>query len=185
MRMKLLHALAMLLTLPFLQGAVARDDLPWKFGMSPDEVRAVTRLGPYNAFRNGDLETYHGVFEGHEENFQFFFKDGKLDGIGIYLYEGTDAQVAGARWLALRSVMARRYGSMRTPDNVPPVDDSPQGGAPFVARALEIAQRDGRAQMWPLKEPDDVNVFARLGSGIVEGDRMYFVIFKYTPPTAP
>ena len=152
MRMKLLHALAMLLTLPFLQGAAASDDLPWKFGMSPDEVRAVTRLGPYNAFRNGDLETYHGVFEGHEENFQFFFKEGTLDGIGIYLYEGTDAQVAGARWLALRSVMARRYGSMRTPDNVPPVDDSPQGGAPFAGQWCssrdEHPQPDGPEIRW-------------------------------------
>jgi hypothetical protein len=183
--MKPLHVLLALLALPFFQNAIASEDLPWKFGMSPDEVRAVTRLGPYSAFRNGDLETYHGVFEGHEENFQFFFKDGKLDGIGVYLYEGTDTQIAGAHWLALRSVMARRYGSMRTPDNVPPKDDSPEGGAPFIARALEIAQRDGRAEMRPLKEPDDINVFARLGSGIIEGGRMYFVIFKYTPPIGP
>ncbi len=179
--MKLLRLLAALAA-AFALHADAAENLPWRFGMTPDDVRAMADHGPYRTFENGDLETYHGVFEGHEENFQFFFQDGKLASIGVYLYEGTDAQAAGKRWLALRQLMAARYGSLLTPDNTPPADDSLEGGASFIAHALETARRDGRAQMWPLKEPADLNVFGRLGSGMVEDERWYFVIFKYAPP---
>ena len=52
-------------------GASAVDeDLPWKAGMSPEQVRAITAFGPYSAFSNGDLETYKGCWDGHDENIQ-------------------------------------------------------------------------------------------------------------------
>ena len=34
-------------------GASAVDELPWKAGVSPEQVRAITAFGPYSAFSNG------------------------------------------------------------------------------------------------------------------------------------
>ena len=163
-------------------GPVAAETLPWKFDMSHDDVRAVTRYGPYKSFSDGDLESYKGVFEGHEENFQFAFRDDKLFRIGVYLYEGTDAQAAAAKWFALHSLMASRYGSLRTPGNVPPADDRPESGTTFETRAIEIATTSGKTAMAPLKQPDDMPVMATLASGMVQGKRWYYVIFAYMHP---
>lgn len=44
---------------------------PWSFGMSADQIQAVTASGPYRPFSNGDLETYNGDFGGKQENVQF------------------------------------------------------------------------------------------------------------------
>jgi hypothetical protein len=57
--------------------------------MSPQEVTSQVDAGPYKSFTNGDLETYNGLFDGHKENVQFFFKEGRLVRIGVYLYEGA------------------------------------------------------------------------------------------------
>lgn len=178
---RIVHRLFALLLAAATHAAMA-DELPWKLDMSPDEVRAVTAYGPYKTFRNGDLETYEGVFEGHKENFQFYFRDGRLDRIGAYLYEGTDADAAGAKWLAVRHVMARRYGSVRTPGNISPGDDVPESSATFVNRALEIARTDGKSVMAPLTPPEGVPVMATLASGMVEGKRWYYVIFAWVHP---
>ncbi len=45
---------ALLVTTLSAHGASAVDeDLPWKAGMSPEQVRAITAFGPYSAFSNG------------------------------------------------------------------------------------------------------------------------------------
>jgi hypothetical protein len=51
-------------------------------------------FGPYKNFSNGDLETFNGRFHGHKENIQFFFDDGRLRRIGVYLGEGTVSKKA-------------------------------------------------------------------------------------------
>src|SRR6266568_9224430 len=67
---------------------------PWKFGMTKAEVASFKEFGPYKEFSNGDLETFNGRFHGRKENIQFFFQDGRLHRIGIYLGEGTDPKKA-------------------------------------------------------------------------------------------
>jgi len=64
------------------------------------------------SFSNGDLETFSGVFDGKEENFQFFFAEKQLRRIGVYLHEGQDP-IAGAEvWLALYGTMTKYFGPL-------------------------------------------------------------------------
>jgi hypothetical protein len=77
---------------------------PWQFGMSKDEVVGFSDFGPYKSFRNGDVETYNGLFDGRKGNVQFFFNDSGLRRIGVYEYEGKDGTLANAAWM-------RSYGA--------------------------------------------------------------------------
>ena len=81
----------------FAQKAVAAGLPPWELGMSKGEVTSKAEFGPYREFKNGDVETYNGLFEGKKENVQFFFKAEQLRRIGIYLYEGKNLQLAVKR----------------------------------------------------------------------------------------
>jgi len=152
--------------------------LPWKFGMSPEEVMGVTECGPYKSFSNGDLETYKGVLDGKEENFQFFFADKKLRRIGIYLYEGQDP-VAGAKaWLALYGTISKLFGSIETPGNVSPAA-SEENSASFKAKALEIVQGPGKTQMAPLAQPKNAFVFSSFMRREVDGEKHYYVVLYF------
>jgi hypothetical protein len=154
----------------------ACDGLPWKFGMSHDEVRAISECGPYKSFKNGDLETYDGIFNGNKENFQFFFQDGKLWRIGISLYGGKNADAGAKVWLGLYSTLFKLFGDVETPDNAVPTTE--QAAAAFTAKALEIVQNAGKIQMAPLKQPSDAGVFSSF-FGFKVGDVMFFHVTLY------
>src|SRR5882724_314252 len=143
--------------------------LPWKFGMTPDEVRSVSRYGPYKSFSNGDLETFKGVLAGREENFQFFFKEGVLKRIGVYLYEGKDVKLGAQKWQALSAFMSKSYGAIETPGNKTPIANDVQGRDDFTKRAAEIVISTGKTQMAPITQPKDVFVFSSFGSRDVDG----------------
>jgi hypothetical protein len=146
--------------------------------MSPEEVAGITECGPYKSFSNGDLETYKGVFDGKEQNFQFFFADKQLRRIGIYLYEGQDPAAGAKVWLALYGAMAKLFGPLETPDNVSPVasNDAP---ASFEAKALEMVQGSGKTQMAPLTQPKDALVFSSYMRREVDGEKHYYVVLYF------
>lgn len=154
------------------------DSLPWKFGMSQEQVAAVTECGPYKSFSNGDLETYKGVFDGKEQNFQFFFKDNQLRRIGIYLYEGQDPAAGAKVWLILYGTMAKLFGSLETPDNASPAT-SETAAESFEAKALEIVKRSGETQMAPLSQPSDASVFSSYMRREVGGEKYYYVVLYF------
>ena len=54
--------------------AIAGGFGPWTFGMTAAQIRAVTDHGPYDAFTNGDLETYNATLCGQKQNVQFYLK---------------------------------------------------------------------------------------------------------------
>lgn len=151
------------------------DNMPWKFGMSPEEVAAIADCGPYKSFRNGDLETYSGVFAGKKENFQFFFTDGKLRRIGIYFYEGQDAEAGVEAWYRLFGVMSKMFGPLQSPDKTLPLSKE-NSEASFATNALEIVRRAGKAQIAPLRQPKDANVFSSFVRSEVNGMQFYYVI---------
>lgn len=157
---------------------------PWRFQMTPQEVASFPGYGPYDAFRNGDLETYSGLFNGQKENVQFFFKDGKLARIGIYLYEGQDAKAAADTWGKTYAALKANFGEMELPD----IQVDPAGGklAPEVigAAAGAIVMAGGKAHMAPLKQPADKFVFASFRSANVQGQVFYYVTVFYDPPHA-
>lgn len=159
------------------------EGIPWKFGMSHDEVRAVVECGPYRSFSNGDLETYEASFDGKKENFQFFFEPGgKLRRIGIYVYEGPDLEAAAARWSSLAASMTRIFGVLQSPGN-PLVGTDQAALAAFSEKAIEQVRDGGKPQMAPFVQPADAGVFASLPHNDVQGSTYYNVIlFLDTPP---
>ena len=161
--------------------AHAGDRFPWKFGMSPAEVSAVAPYGPYKQFRNGDLETYKGVFEGHEENFQFFFdQDRKLHRIGIYLYEGKDQAAAVKRWLDLYKSIRKEFGTIAASDNSPLADATQE--ARFVERTIQLLEGADEIRMDPVAQPKDAIVSAGLMHGSIEGAVWYYIVLFFDAP---
>jgi hypothetical protein len=146
--------------------------------MSPEEVTGVTECGPYKSFSNGDLETYKGVFDGKEQNFQFFFTDKQLRRIGIYLYEGQDPTAGAKEWLALHGSMTKLFGPVETPDNVSPAA-SEEAAASFEAKALEMVQGSGKTQMAPLTQPKDAFVFSSFMRREVDGEKHYYIVLYF------
>lgn len=151
--------------------------LPWQFGMSPQEVAAIAECGPYTSFSNGDLETYNGVFDGKSENFQFFFQDGELRRIGVYLYEGRDPAAGAEVWLQLYSTLLKLFGSVDTPWNVAPTSE--QAEAAFAKKALEVIQIRGKIQMAPMAQPKDAFVFSSFMRNDVGTERLYNVVLYF------
>jgi hypothetical protein len=146
---------------------------PWSFDMTPDQVRSVAEARPYRNFPNGDLETYNGMYDGRKENFQFFFKDQKLWRIGIYLYEGPDPKVAAQKWVELHKSLESKFGAIETPNNK--FADGKEGRQAFSETAISIATKPGKAQMAPIKQPNDAFVFASFYGHDFQGQRIYQV----------
>ncbi|MFC4764238.1 hypothetical protein [Dyella koreensis] len=155
---------------------------PWHFQMTPQEVMSFTDYGPYKTFSNGDLETYAGLFNNHKENVQFFFKDGKLARIGIYLYEGQDVKAAANVWGRTYEALKAQYGAIELPD----IHIEPGGTelAPEIVAVTGGANVDvtGKSQMAPIKQPADKFVFAGFRRQNVQGQTFYYVTVFYDPP---
>lgn len=155
---------------------------PWHFEMTPQEVAAFQEYGPYKSFSNGDLETYAGIFNGHKENVQFFFKGGKLARIGIYLYEGQDLHAAAATWGRAYASLTSMFGEIELP-----YSRASGGGAELASDAVAaVAGADvdviGKLQMAPLKQPLDKFVFASFWRKNVLDHVFYYVTVYYDPP---
>ena len=155
---------------------------PWHFGMTRQDVMAFQDYGPYKSFSNGDLETYAGVFDGHRENMQFFFKEGRLARIGVYLYEGQDLKAAAATWGRAYATLRSTYGRIELPDVR--VSTGNAAWEPDAVAAAGGANVDvaGRSQMAPVKQPQDEFVFASFRRNNVQGHIFYYVIVYYDPP---
>lgn len=172
------RVLAMMLALLSSANAFAACDVSaWKFGMSPEEVASVKECGPYKPFRNGDLETYKGIFAGKEENFQFFFRDQKLWRIGVYLYEGQDSASGAEEWLSLFVTLSGMLGVIETPGNIAPVTEAQR--AAFKATAIESVAGPGKIQMAPFKQATDVFSYASYRRADVEGQRFFYVTLYF------
>jgi hypothetical protein len=156
---------------------------PWRFGMTPQEVAAFPDYGPYKSFSNGDLETYAGRFDGRKENVQFFFKDGKLARIGIYLYEGRDVKEGAKAWTRAYTALKSMYGEIQLPD-IQVTDGTAL--TPEMVGVAGGANTDavGKSQMAPFKQPMDKRVFASFRRQSIQGQMVYYVIVYYDPPHA-
>ncbi|RDS81890.1 hypothetical protein DWU99_15845 [Dyella psychrodurans] len=155
---------------------------PWHFQMTPQEVASFSDYGPYDKFRNGDLETYSGLFNGHKENVQFYFEDGKLARIEISLYEGQDVKAAAKAWGQTYTVLKTQYGNLELHGiQINPSDDTPSPDVIAVASGAAV-QAGGKVQLAPLKQPMDKFVFASFSSSTVQGDVFYYVEVFYDPP---
>lgn len=160
---------------------VSTSRFPWTFGMSKAQVLALKGYGPYRSFSNGDLETYNGVFDGHFENFQFFFDGGHLRRISISTYEGTDPAAAGAAWGALYASMERTFSAIETPENQAPPKSRSNSMLAFEARARSLVEDGKEVQMAPKREPVDAASFASFSEHEVQGTMIYYVVLYFDP----
>lgn len=171
-----------------LSGAASATDsrFPWQFDMTPAEVQAQEKFGPYRSFSNGDLETCNAIFNGRTENIQFFFSDQKLRRIGIYLYEGPSINDAASRWLELFDILARDFGAVATPGNKDPRTDGETSRGAFISNAISIVSPGAKTQMAPLQQPSDAFVFASFWGSEYEGQHTYYVVAYFDrPPNRP
>ena len=155
---------------------------PWNFDMSPDQVAAVKAYAPYRNFKNGDIETLTGPYDGHTENIQFFFTDNRLRRIGVYMYEGHDIREAGQKWLEAHDSLLRRYGSIETPSNHAPSLADETSRQSFADAARAIVADKGKTQMAPIKQPADARVFASFQRNEIDGERLYLVTVYFDRP---
>lgn len=158
----------------------AMPPTPWKFGMSPMQVSSVAAGEPYKRFSNGDLETYSALFDGNPENFQFFFRNGKLGRIGIYLYEGDNsAAAAAAKWLHVYTWLARNFTQIRSGGN----SASMSGDATaFLNEAVRVAESDGKTQLSPDEQPPYAHIFASFMGRSGGPSRTYLVVLYFDSP---
>jgi len=152
---------------------------PWQFQMTPKQVISFTDYGPYQAFSNGDLETYAGLFHGHKENIQFFFRDGKLVRIGIYLYEGRDVKAAADKWAQAYAALSANFGAMAL-RGLP--SGAERSADTIAAAASSAVTAGGKPQMAPLAQPPDKFVFASFRSSRIQEHTFYYVVVYYDPP---
>jgi hypothetical protein len=138
---------------------------PWRLGMSPDAVRAVTQYGPYrNAAGPGGLETANGVFEGQQTTISFVFGSRGLSKIQISAYEGPSADAAIEAWYRVYHYLARVHGSVESGDLDVPADVSREDFIVAARRVLDDKPAGGlvRLQIVPVPRPPGVSVFSSL-----------------------
>jgi hypothetical protein len=173
---KSLPLLALLLASPAGAGGLA----PWKFGMSKTQVSSFGEYGPYRSFSNGDLETYNGLYQGHKENVQFFFEHEVLRRIGVYLYEGSEADAAAEAWKRVYVSLQAQYGELDTPGLPAPANGrlDPQQ---LAEAAIANTRRTGRTLIAPRQQPRDMSVSSSLMRGNVQGTPWYYVVVNFDP----
>ena len=153
---------------------------PWQFGMSKEQVANFKQSGPYKTFQNGDLETYSGIYHGHKENVQFFFRNDRLVRIGVYLGETTDRHKAVAAFRRMYGILEKDYGKIEVPE----VHDAPGSKAnPDVTSIAAAMNADlfGKSRAIPARQPKDVQVQGQIFAGNAQGKRWFYVAIFFDP----
>ena len=84
--------IAFLLLAPL--SAKAAGFLEWSFGMTREQVQAQTRYSPYYPFKNGDLWSQNGPFQGQRVPISFYFDNDRLVRVMLIAYMGSDIVAA-------------------------------------------------------------------------------------------
>ena len=72
--------------------AFATGYLDWSFGMSREQVQAQKGHGPYYPFKNGDLGSQAGPFQGERVPISFYFNGDRLVRVMLIAYSGSDIE---------------------------------------------------------------------------------------------
>lgn len=158
--------------------AIAGGFGAWAFGMTAAQIRAVTNHGPYNAFTNGDLETYNATLCGQKQNVQFYLKNGALRRIVVVTYEGTSSEAAAKRWAWTYECLNKLYGTLETPGlKGTSLQD--------LAIQAQLAVAAGaKVQMAPRLQPQHSFVFSSFNTYEVKGTTTYRVWINYDQPSS-
>jgi hypothetical protein len=106
----------LVLLLPAAAGAAEVQGYgPWKFGMKPAEVEAVTQYGPYTPVQStGGLETMNGDFGGQKTPISFIFRPAGLHHIQIWAYSGQSYDEALAAFHRTYRYLVDSFGPINS-----------------------------------------------------------------------
>lgn len=107
----------LILLVPAAAGAAEiRGYGPWKFGMKPAEVEAVSQYGPYVPVQStGGLETMNGDFGGQKTQISFMFRPAGLHHIQIWAYAGQSYDEALAAFHRTYRHLVDSFGPVASP----------------------------------------------------------------------
>ena len=151
---------------------------PWTFGMTKQEVRAITQYGPYYEFQNGDIGTRAGTFDETQAPVSFYFKGDRLIRVMVVVYSGPSFDETAKAWRRAFQHIERNFDAVE----VPSIRRGPTNLV-SAERALEQSGlRDGRdtkLQMGATPMPKDRVVWCTLNVVPSSG---YWVALSYAEP---
>jgi hypothetical protein len=154
---------------------------PWQFGMTKEQVVSFKQFGPYRTFKNGDPETFNGMYRGQRHNVQFYFENNRLIRIAVSLGEGTDRDKGIATFRQAYGILQKDYGSVKIPEL-----HVTRGSEPVPIDAMAIAAAanafvTGHTHIIPLKQPRDMRVSGQIMSWVTGSERLYGVVIDFDP----
>lgn len=176
--MRSLAAIGFLGVLVTFSAAAASGLGPWKFGMSKDEVKAISQFGPYKSFRNGDLEIQAYEFDRRQRNVQFYFDERGLNRIEINYYEDREPAQATAAFRDVCEYYRREYGQVEARF----IEHSQETDCMKIAEAATAqVDKTGKAQIAPLGPSGDLRTFSSYRINNVMGIKFYSVVLYLDP----
>jgi hypothetical protein len=171
----------------------------WRFGMSQEEVAAVSGLGPYTPVATtGGLETANGRFRGKQVTVSFVFGAAGLRQIQVWAYEGGDLQEAIAAFHGAFLYLSETFGPLRSgsapvqpnltlaelDQKVPPEFRTGAGRSELgqIADKGSIQAQIHKLHLHPQTPPAGAEVYASLIHSPEIGSYWVFVYFKSLPP---
>jgi len=134
---------------------------PWSFGMTREEVRAVAAHGPYYDFKNLDIGTQQGPFEGGVVPTSFYFLNDKVERVMLMLYRGNDSAAAERAWQAAYSHLQKTFGGVELPASGLPAATREDAAEALRASNL-LVTKVGKLQMGVSPAPKDRLVWCSL-----------------------
>ena len=138
---------------------------PWHFGMTKPEVRAVVDGAPYYDFRNGDIGSQNGKFEGKQAPISFYFRNDRLVRVMVVAYAGQDYDEMKRAWLQVYSYIQRDFGGVEVPA---------KGRGPAEARLAEQALDESGLK-------DGENTKVQIGAAPMPADRRVWSTVDIVP----
>jgi hypothetical protein len=181
MKLRFLPVLCLLLvTCPF--SALAQGGFQgWKFGMTPEEVKAVKDCTPYLPVQStGGLECPNFSFLQEKIPISFIFNP-NLVKIQVWVYEGKDKKEAGRRLSELITFLKTQYGSIESPQIEAPEIMKPSDWEAPIEELMGLPPENSKWQFKPSKNQKDFFVFA----SFISHPQYGFYLFLYFQPPKP
>lgn len=149
--------------------------------MSKQQVTSFTKFGPYRTFKNGDIETFKGMFRGHKQNIQFFFANNRLTRIGVYLGESTDRDRAIATFRQAYDLLQMDYGKVVIPEVHVAANSGPVSADVLAIGAAANAYVTGSTHILPVNQPKDIRVSGVIMSYVSGGAKWFAIAIFFDP----
>jgi len=158
--------------------ALASGFLGWSFGMDRTQVQAHEEFGPYYPFKNGDLGSQAGAFQGRSVPISFYFNDDRLVRVMLIAYTGNDLDAVRENLGQAVIHLTEEFGGVDLPETGEAAATPEAVAAAFSAQAPSLAVGQ-RFQVGAFPMPTDRKVWASVTA--VQGG-VYMVSVNYAEP---